>query len=907
MQVEKTKSYIEWLNCFNSLEQEVLKTLAAKSEPACHVEIAMDLDLSAATIAQVCDRLEEKKLIQKDYRGLFSIVDKSKPTIASICTSGGVLEQGAIAAGLKPIWGIEIDPEIAAVYRANYPESEMVVADASTLNYTTLASPTILHASPSCRNYSQANDKIETEADRALAVGIARAIATLQPEVFTLENVRAYASSEAWREIRDRLEKLGYSVQSQVVKLNLWGVPQKRVRFIAIATRDVPAPLLFTPNRTKHWHQEISDLIPQFKKSSLTNTQQDNLTAKIKGAIAQGIPVIVKRNQIRSYTPASSVGEPAWTVTAKLCTDGKGSDRHAFADLITPGGVFSLTTRALARMQTIPDTYNLTGNVRIDGMVIGDGVPSYFAEQMYGQILDYLEEDAGEPSQGSPRVVRNDTIKGVKPPRDVALGEAEHPGGVKPVLEASNMNIISKTPEYRAFNGAKSRCNNSANPSYKNYGGRGIQFKFSSFEEFINHVGFRPSGNHSIDRINNNGHYEIGNVRWARARGVGSPDTLVEGLRSEETSDPCMPRSPATDIEQARNKRVCVPVSLIDVESNKVIKEFSTISDAVDSTDYSFESIYNDCNKSNLDIDQKIVWTYSKNVEETLLFYKDIDAYRILKKSKLIGGSKKSTIVEENLSEEEVDVLIKYVHGRILKLNKYFNVGSALLEIKRLKLYKIKGYKSFEKFCLEEFEYKKTRLYQIINVAKVLNSLPSDIDPFLLDLTESHCRELNKIKDVELRSLILRQAADSGTITAKAIAVTHRKLKLAQGQTRTKRDNPPVGSVVRLTTKQNPELKIYNGYWGIVTEVYEYSCDIQILGYKAIALSSQDFVEIKDIDKIWTKNLLDRLNGIYSNPRLNDTGRKVISAIATNPYPKLDTIDECLVTALENAISPNTD
>jgi len=41
------------------------------------------------------------------------------------------------------------------------------------------------------------------------------------------------------------------------------------------------------------------------------------------------------------------------------------------------------------------------------------------------------------------------------------------------------------------------------------------KFKFSSFEEFLAEVGKKPGSGYSIDRINNDGHYEPGNVRWA--------------------------------------------------------------------------------------------------------------------------------------------------------------------------------------------------------------------------------------------------------------------------------------------------------------------------------------------------------------------------------------------------------
>lgn len=70
------------------------------------------------------------------------------------------------------------------------------------------------------------------------------------------------------------------------------------------------------------------------------------------------------------------------------------------------------------------------------------------------------------------------------------------------------------TREYSSFRSAKTRCNNPRVSNYANYGGRGIKFKFKDFESFIAHIGPRPR-DASLDRINNNGHYEPGNVRWA--------------------------------------------------------------------------------------------------------------------------------------------------------------------------------------------------------------------------------------------------------------------------------------------------------------------------------------------------------------------------------------------------------
>lgn len=77
---------------------------------------------------------------------------------------------------------------------------------------------------------------------------------------------------------------------------------------------------------------------------------------------------------------------------------------------------------------------------------------------------------------------------------------------------------MSYTAEYKIYISAKSRCQNSRDKGFYKYGGRGIEFRFDSFDDFIACLGERPSLNHSVDRINNNGHYEPGNVRWATAK-----------------------------------------------------------------------------------------------------------------------------------------------------------------------------------------------------------------------------------------------------------------------------------------------------------------------------------------------------------------------------------------------------
>ena len=76
---------------------------------------------------------------------------------------------------------------------------------------------------------------------------------------------------------------------------------------------------------------------------------------------------------------------------------------------------------------------------------------------------------------------------------------------------------------YSTWIGIKTRCYNKKENRWHRYGGRGITVcgewinSYIKFKEYIlDNLGERPEG-YSIDRINNDGHYEPGNVRWADA------------------------------------------------------------------------------------------------------------------------------------------------------------------------------------------------------------------------------------------------------------------------------------------------------------------------------------------------------------------------------------------------------
>lgn len=102
--------------------------------------------------------------------------------------------------------------------------------------------------------------------------------------------------------------------------------------------------------------------------------------------------------------------------------------------------------------------------------------------------------------------------------------------------EASRTHGLRKTPTYFAWVNMRNRCERSTNEHYDRYGGRGIVVceRWKKFENFLADMGLKPAGL-TLDRVNNDGNYEPGNVQWAsrseQAQNRSSSSVTIQQVR----------------------------------------------------------------------------------------------------------------------------------------------------------------------------------------------------------------------------------------------------------------------------------------------------------------------------------------------------------------------------------------
>lgn len=301
-------------------------------------------------------------------------------------SGGGLVEEG-LKGIIDPVVAVEYDRKISGVYRNNFGQ-HIVTADVRDVDPKELVKHIdgeveYFHASPVCKNYSQAKSNSgEVELDKETAKSTADFIDAVKPRVVTIENVKGYKDSEAMNIITKALDKNGYTWDSDVYNAADYGGYTSRERLIVRAVKDGELPEKPKKQPRKGgWLEAVEEILP-------------TLTVKESG-VAPWMDARLKADGI----DWQKVEKPLY-VMGSAYADGK--IPHAYGDeilptlrtksgdvIIMPGGkVLRADGRVLARITGLGDDYKLPKTESLAHTIIGNGIPVQLTKGVIAPLLN---------------------------------------------------------------------------------------------------------------------------------------------------------------------------------------------------------------------------------------------------------------------------------------------------------------------------------------------------------------------------------------------------------------------------------------------------------------------------------------------------------------------------------------
>lgn len=301
-------------------------------------------------------------------------------------SGGGLVEEG-LKGIIDPVVAVEYDRKISGVYRNNFGQ-HIVTADVRDVDPKELVKHIdgeveYFHASPVCKNYSQAKSNSgEVELDKETAKSTADFIDAVKPRVVTIENVKGYKDSEAMKIITQALDKNGYKWDVDVYNAADFGGYTSRERLIVRAVKDGELPEKPKKQPRKGgWLEAVEDILP-------------TLTVKESG-VAPWMDARLKADGI----DWQKVEKPLY-VMGSAYADGK--IPHAYGDeilptlrtksgdvIIMPGGkVLRADGMVLARITGLGDDYKLPKTESLAHTIIGNGIPVQLTQGVIAPLLN---------------------------------------------------------------------------------------------------------------------------------------------------------------------------------------------------------------------------------------------------------------------------------------------------------------------------------------------------------------------------------------------------------------------------------------------------------------------------------------------------------------------------------------
>lgn len=331
---------------------------------------------------------------------------------------GGGMSLGLTQAGINVLAGIDNDSSVQQTYEANHRKSIFINRDVSTLSPEELISTLdiaknddnllLVGCSP-CQYWSLINTtKDKSRKTAFLLSNFYEFIRTLRPGYVLIENVPGLSkSAESPIGLFKRsILSMGYSFTEAVLDCSEYGVPQKRYRYVLIASRIGRISLPQKLNKKKMVLRDAIgdyDYFEPISSGKFDNSLKFHSTAKLSPLNLKRIRATPhnggtrlawkdnKELQLKAYIDKDEIfrdvygrlfwDKPAPTITTKFISYSNGRFGHPEQDR-------ALSIREGASIQSFPKTYKIkSDSASVAARIIGNAVPPKFAKALGREIM----------------------------------------------------------------------------------------------------------------------------------------------------------------------------------------------------------------------------------------------------------------------------------------------------------------------------------------------------------------------------------------------------------------------------------------------------------------------------------------------------------------------------------------
>jgi DNA (cytosine-5)-methyltransferase 1 len=346
---------------------------------------------------------------------------KELKAVDFFCGAGG-MTNGFINAGIKVLAGIDLDITCKETYEENN-KVKFIHSDVNELSVQELQEKTeiekdddelvLIGCSP-CQYWSKIkSDKTKSAESKNLLLVFMKFIGKLNPGYIVVENVPGILSNKTespLQEFLGFLQKSGYHFDYSIINTALIGVPQKRKRFVLLASRLGPITISFNKNcKTTTVRETIGDLseFPHLEAGDKLHDSNLDWTAKLStkniGRLKATPPdgglrvnyafddALVIPSHFRNQSSfRDSYGRMHWdrpspTITTKFISLSNGRFGH-------PDQNRALSLKEGARLQTFPLEYRFySSSLTVIARHIGNAVPPKLSKFIADIILENAE------------------------------------------------------------------------------------------------------------------------------------------------------------------------------------------------------------------------------------------------------------------------------------------------------------------------------------------------------------------------------------------------------------------------------------------------------------------------------------------------------------------------------------